>query len=285
MVLRAPPAERQPQELRLNMNPSLILIRIREEIAGWGRAFSVLGVRRARFGSHSVPRGVPEIDPDQSVWGNIWATWMNLQGLRPIQGVVLVITCVVLLVGPTWWFLRVQQRKELRALYYSARSGDLESLSRLAEHHSSEASLWLAKLAQDRHTDAELRVEALSKLAARRSVDETTVAPLLWIDQPFVVRHAAVDLFMERGCYDACISATLRSFGAMWDGQTTAEFNARSPETSEDNVILAQIRTDSERDYMNLLNRNPCATQRMLADEHASASDFVKRVRAGLKTC
>ena len=173
-------------------------------------------------------------------------------------------------------------------MYYSARSGDLEGLSRLAECHSSEASLWLAKLAQDRHADAQLRVDALSKLAARRSIDETTVAPLLWIDQPFVVRHAAVDLFMERGCEGACISATLRSFRAMWDGQTTAEmrFDARSPvETSEGKVISAQIRTDSERDYMSLLNRNPCATQRMLAGEYSSKSDFVNRVRAGLKPC
>jgi hypothetical protein len=214
--------------------------------------------------------------------------WMKPRTLRRIQLAALVIWSVAFLGGSVWWAFQVAERKQLKALYSAATTGDLSSVQRLLEHNSSGAQAWLERLAQSRVVDAETRVAAIGALGKRHSVDSEVLSPLLWIEQPFVVRHATAGVFKQHGCDDVCVSATLYSLRAMWGGQTTSEMRItaeHSGPTQLMNQTLSRLRAQSEQDFLGLLNQNACRTKRILKTDYSSEAAFVDSVQVKIGPC
>jgi len=201
-------------------------------------------------------------------------TW-NDQTLKGYRLVVLVAFCVVSVAAPFWRAARVSEQNELQALYASSSGGDLDSVKRMASHHSSEGTSWLEKLAQDRNATADSRSLAIAELGKRRFLNTELLAQLLWIDQPFVVRHATAEVFEQRGCDKPCLSATLYAMRGIWDGKHTAEmrFATEVPDSGQIEPLLAELRSQTEDDYMRLLNKDPSATRKTLKAEYSSAPD------------
>jgi hypothetical protein len=214
----------------------------------------------------------------------------KLHTLRRFQVVALFAWGVLFLVGNIWLVLHSGRQRRLEALYRSARFGNLESIKQLAQEQSSDSRAWLEKLAQDRNTFTEYRVAAIKALNSQPTLDSDALAILLWIDQPFDVRHSVVDAFLQHGCDEFCISATLNSVYAMWQGQPTAErkLAEQSPAvTSADEKIDLELRNQTEKDYFALLNKNPCETKSVLANDYARAADaeFVSWIKGKLHGC
>jgi hypothetical protein len=214
--------------------------------------------------------------------------WMKVRSLRRIQLAALLIWCAAFLGGPLWWGFQVAGRNELKALYFAASGGDLSSVQRLSEHNSSGAQAWLERLAQNRNVVADSRVAAISALGKRHSIDSETLAPLLWIEQPFVVRHATAGVFEQRGYDDVCVSATLYALHAMWAGQTTFEMllsTERPDLTPEMNETVLRLRTQSEQDFLKLLNQDACRTRNTLKTDYPSDAAFVESVQTKIGPC
>jgi hypothetical protein len=214
--------------------------------------------------------------------------WRNVRNLKQIRIVALVVFCAVFVAGPLWEAQRVSQRKELKALYLSAHGGDLDSVRRLAEHHSAEATGWLGQVAQDQNASANARAAAIAALGKKTWLDSEGLARLLWIEQPFAVRRAAADVFRQRGCDDVCLSAALYALNAMWSGAPSAEnrLAAEYPASrSQSEPVIARLRGASENDYVDLLNKNPCAARKTLTTIYSSQSTFVGYVESKLGRC
>jgi hypothetical protein len=210
--------------------------------------------------------------------------------LKRTELVVLAIFLVVSLgAWAVWmhrWNAQAARTDEMYALYAIASGGDRVSVRRLAEYPSPEAMQLIEKLAQDRNAFSDGRLEAINVLGARHPFDSKTLAPLLWIDQPFVVRHAAAGVFKQRGCDEGCLSATLTALHAIWGGQPTVEVQAAAQIASltpYDQEHLLYLRKQTEEDYFVLLNSNACLTKKILQTDYGSDSEFVARVqkRAG----
>jgi hypothetical protein len=56
---------------------------------------------------------------------------------------------------------------------------------------------WLESLASNRDAVAESRVAAIDELADKRFISRKPLIPLLWIEQPFDVRHEAALMFLK----------------------------------------------------------------------------------------
>ncbi len=214
---------------------------------------------------------------------------MQLQTLRKVQLVALVIWCVGLLAGPYWWAHRIREQRELKALYYPGMAGDLGSIKRLGQHNSEDA-LRLLELAQAPSAFADSRVEAITALGTKKATfDPAVIATLLWIEQPSMLRHAAVDVFERRGCDSACVSAAMYSLHAIRHGQLTSEMRLATehPETAlMAHRSVAEMRRQSEGDYLALLKSNPClARKELLTSEYRADSVFVRGVEVELPEC
>ncbi len=176
----------------------------------------------------------------------------------------------------------------MNALYAIASGGDRASVRRLAEDPSPEALQFIEKLAKDRKAFPEGRLEAIDVLGARPSVDPKTLVPLLWIDEPFVVRRAVAKVFKERGCSEDCISQTLAALHAIWAGQPTLEAQATalipSP-TPHDQENLVNLRKQTEEDYFVLLNSKPCLTGKTLRTKYGSDPEFFDKIRKKVAPC
>jgi hypothetical protein len=211
----------------------------------------------------------------------------NDRTLRGYRLVVLVAFCIVSLAATFWRAARISERNELRDLYESSLQGDLTSVQRMASHHSSEGTSWLEKLAEDRIASADSRSRAIAALGKRRFPNTELLARLLWIDHPFVVRHAAAEVFEQRGCNQPCLSAALYAMHGIWDGQHTAEMRFAAEVASSDHMeaLLAQLHSQTEDDYVGLLNKDPSATRHTLKAEYHNASDsaFVSGIEARLR--
>ena len=214
------------------------------------------------------------------------------QVLTRIHLIVFAIVVVLALVAwALWmhrWQARVARKNEMRRLYSLAIGGDLDSVRRLSEYPSSEAIPWLEKLVQQRDATGDSRVAAITALGSNPSLDRATLAPLLQIDQPFVVRHAAAEVLEKSGCDQACILATLAALHAIWTGQPTLEVQAAaqipSP-TQHDQEDLLYLHKQTEEDYSALLNTNPCLARNLLGTDYPSDSPFVDEVRKSLHPC
>src|SRR6267142_2641244 len=203
----------------------------------------------------------------------------QLRNLRRVQIVALLVWGILFLAGTLWFIFQTGRSRRFENLYRSARAGNLESLQQPAEQRSSDSLIWLEKLAQDRNTFAEYRVAAINALSSRPTLHSEVLATLLWIEQPFDVRHAVVNAFNKHGCDDFCISAALYALHALWQGQPTAEMqlmNKQALVTAAQAHVGSELRNQSEKDYLMLLNKNPCGTKASLTSDYgASDSGFV----------
>lgn len=207
---------------------------------------------------------------------------------------LIVFVCIVVVSLGVWalWMRRYQAQvatsDQMHALYALASGGDLDSVKRLADYPSPEAVQLIKNLAQDRRALADGRLEAINILANRRPFDPKTIAPLLSIDQPFVVRHATAKAFERHSCEDQCISATLSALHAISRGQPTSEMKATAQipyPTPHDQEQLAYLHKQTEEDYFALLNSNPCLARNLLGTGYPSDSQFVDDVRKKLHPC
>ncbi len=212
-------------------------------------------------------------------------TW-NAPTLRVFRLAVLIAFCVVSLAASFWRAAQISERNELRDLYFSSLKGDLDGVKPMASHHSVEGTSWLEKLAQDRSAIADSRSQAIAALGKRRFLNTKLLAQLLWIDQPFVVRHATVEVLEQRGCDDICLSATLYAMRAIWDGKQTAEmrFASEVPPAIRTEPLLEKLRSQTEGDYVGLLNKDPAATRKALTAAYGNISDsaFVTSIEGRL---
>jgi len=210
---------------------------------------------------------------------------------RPELAVLAIFLIVSLGAWAVWvqhWKAQVARRDEMYALYALASGGDRDSVRRLAEYPSPEALSLLEKLAQDRSAFPEGRLEAINILGAKPRIDASTLAPLLWIDQPFLIRRAVAKVFKERGCSVDCISETLAALHAIWAGQPTLEVQATalipSP-TADAQENLVYFHKQTEEDYFVLLNSNPCLTRKTLQTKYGSDSEFFDKIRMKVGRC
>jgi hypothetical protein len=203
--------------------------------------------------------------------------------------IALSVWCVLFLVGSLWLIFQAGRSSRLEALYRSGSAGDFESIRRLAEENASDSRVWLEKLAHDRNTFTEYRVAAINALRGQSRLDSDVLAALLWIEQPFDVRHAVASTFDQRGCDDSCVSATLYALHALWQGQPTAEvqFAEKIPATASAKATIHELRIQSERDYFMLLNGNPCKAKGVLDSDYSGPNDsgFVTWIREKLRPC
>lgn len=215
---------------------------------------------------------------------------------RPEARVIAVLIVVSLAVWGVWahrWRAQVAQREEMRALYAFASGGDLDKVKRLSEYPSPEAIQWLEKLAQDWNATSDSRTAAIAALASKPSLNRAALSTLLYIDQPFVVRHAAAEVLGQRGCDDQCISTTLRGLRAIWQGQPAFEVGLSTVEHAYgvrgdpelDAKIDAELKANTEQDYWRLLENNPCAARNALKTDTSAEPAFVENVQSKLKPC
>ncbi len=213
---------------------------------------------------------------------------MRITLSRRIQLVALFIWCTALLVSPFWWAARVKERREIKDLYFAGVGGDVSSVQRLAERGSPDSTALLERLAKAPHAFAESRVAAIRALGAKRFLDSEALTPLLWIDQPFIIRHATVEVFERRGCDASCVSATLYSLHAIHQGQLTAETRLarQNPDkTTSTDQALPELSNETNQDYLTLLTSNPCTARKLLAAEYSSDSSFADNIRSKLQLC
>ena len=214
--------------------------------------------------------------------------WLQLSVLRRIQVVALVIWCVALLGSPYWYVHRLNERKQLEELYYSAAGGHVNSVTQLEAKHSAAAMRWLESLAQAPQAFSDSRVEAISAIGRADRLDSEALAPLLWIEQPFVVRHATTQVFRARGCDTVCRSAALFALHAISQGQLTAEMRlAQNPSLEPDAAkrYASDLLAQGEADYLMLLRSDPCAARSQLHSEYRSEKGFIENVSASLPEC
>jgi len=210
---------------------------------------------------------------------------------RPELAVLAIFVIVSLGACAVWmhrWNAQAARRDEMNALYAIASGGDPASVRRLAEYPSPEAMQFIEKLAKDRNAFPDGRLEAINVLGARQSIDSKTLPPLLWIDEPFVIRRAVAKVFKERGCSEDCISGTLTALHAIWGGQPTLEVQATAlvpSSTPHAQEHLVYLRKQTEEDYFVLLNSNPCLTGKALKTKYGSDSEFFEKIRKQVGPC
>ena len=85
-----------------------------------------------------------------------------------------------------------------------------------------------------------------------------------------------------------CVSAALYNLHAMWQGMSTAEQGMLARDafvTSEKRQMVLERHDQSKRDYLALLNRNPCAATRDLGKDYDDDRSFAAETREKLGRC
>jgi hypothetical protein len=132
----------------------------------------------------------------------------------------------------------------------------------------------------------DVRVAAINALGTKPSIDSAAIAVLLGIDEPYVVRDAAVAVFEQRGCDEICTSATLDALEAMWGGRPLFEMQLEATHPSPTGkTIVARMREQTEQRYLALANRNPCATRTALRTDYAHDTEFAEGIQVALGPC
>jgi hypothetical protein len=179
-----------------------------------------------------------------------------------------------------------RNKRTPQPLLYAA-AGDVNSVHRIGSYHSAESVRVLEQLAREKSARAETRVDAVNELSRKSSADPNVFTSLLWIDHPFVVRHAAASALTDRGCDSACITAVLYCLHSLWEGQLTAEARLASERHLNSNqaeAMAARLRSSTENDYFGLLNKNSCSAEKVLHSDYSDAA-FTDHVRQGLVLC
>jgi hypothetical protein len=220
---------------------------------------------------------------------------MKLHRSKLVETVPTLIGVLLLLAVLVWRQSYVQEKEALSHLYLSASGGDLRSVEQLSQSRASHAQWLLAKLAQDQSATSDSRVAAIKALDNRPALDVEALGHLIRINQPFVVRHAAAEVLEHRSCDDACISATLHAIHPMWKGEPALEASGsmedlyRTYDVHPDPTLTAKIDADlrgkTEQDYRNLLNINPCETQKILKQGYSAEPAFIEFVQSRISVC
>src|SRR5205085_3370542 len=126
-----------------------------------------------------------------------------------LQIVSLAVFCLISFTVVVWRSIRVAQERNLEAGYYSARTGDISGIRRLAADGSAQSKDRLESLARNPSVPGKVRVAAVSALGDMKNLPSGPLAKLLSIDQEGYVRHAAAAVFVRRGCDTTCVSAVL----------------------------------------------------------------------------
>lgn len=175
----------------------------------------------------------------------------------------------------------------MQNLYYSASTGDLESVRELSGHRLPGSTEWLERLADNHNAEPQARASAIEALVGRRSADPRRIAPLLWIRVPFFVRDEAAQWFLKRGCAEDCARITLNSLHALWNGQLTIEAQLYADDHSaargSDNDVL-KLMNRTEANYIALLNAAPCLCDKRLRLDYSMDPAFAKKVMEQLTT-
>jgi hypothetical protein len=195
---------------------------------------------------------------------------------------VVVVLCCLLTLGLPPWLLYMNERwtTEMQYLYGQAIVGDRESVRKMARHRLWGTS-WLESLARDRDAFAESRVAAIDELADKRFISRKPLVPLLWIEQPFDVRHEAALMFLKRGCDEECIKMTLRCLHSLRTGRPAVDASL----SQEENNYSVQLWARSTKDYLDLLNSNPCMSEMSLRSKYASDHSFIADIERSLTVC
>lgn len=224
-----------------------------------------------------------QVSATNTLWG----------GLMPHQIVLIVVGFVASIGGTVWWIARANRTQRLNDLYASASGGDVDSVRRLNEFSFSYAGPWLQVLADNRTAAPDSRVAVIKVLASNAPFDRTRLLPLLQIDQPFVVRHAAAEVFEQNRCGDACISAALYGLHTIWRGDPAFEVGLSAVEQKYGvhtdpqlkASINAELRAKTEKDYRVLLDSNPCVVHNVLRRDYGSEPAFLEGVQAQVESC
>jgi hypothetical protein len=206
--------------------------------------------------------------------------------IKRAQLVLFLVWTGIALCAPLWWGIRLQRSHSL-VLYADASGGDLDAVKQLARRPLTSVA-WLEELALDRNAVADARVEAIEALSQKNAVDSKSLRFLLAIDQPFNVRHAAANAFQKHGCDDLCVTNVLNSLRAIWSGQPTFEMRLPlpTPDLRDQSVqIDRKLRSETERDYVGLLNSTPCLTRQILAKSYSTDLTFIHRLDTKLPRC
>ena len=210
---------------------------------------------------------------------------------RPEFVVLATLIVVSLVVWAVWahrWRAQNAQREEMYALYAHASGGDRASVRQLARYDSPEATQLIERLAQDQNAFSDGRLEAINVLGTKQPVAAKTLAPLLWIDQPFVIRRAAAEVFKQRGCGKECISETLMALHAIREGQPTLEVRLEdqiASHTARDQEYSTYLHKQTEEDYFALLDSNQCLTRQILQTDYSSDSAFLDLIGKKVGPC
>jgi hypothetical protein len=213
--------------------------------------------------------------------------WKSTRATNKIRVVILVVFCAAFGLGPIWLAHRRDETRELHNLYLYAAAGDVNSVHRISSYHSAESVRVLEQLARDKSARAETRVDALNELSRKSSADPDVFTNLLWIDHPFVVRHAAASALMDRRCDSTCITAVLYCLHSLWAGELTFEArlgSGRHANVNQVQATLARLRSSTENDYFGLLNKNSCSAEKVLHSDYSDAA-FTDYVRQKLVRC
>jgi hypothetical protein len=213
--------------------------------------------------------------------------WKSTRTSHKIRVVILVVFCAAFGLGPIWLAHRRDETRELHNLYLYAAAGDVNSVHRISSYHSAESVRVLEQLARDKSATAETRVDVVNELSRKSAADLDVFTNLLWIDNPFMVRHAAASTLMDRGCDSTCITAVLYCLHSLWAGELTLEARLGGERHANVNHVQAtvvRLRSSTENDYFGLLNKNPCSAEKVLHSDYSDAA-FTDYLRQRLVLC
>ena len=193
--------------------------------------------------------------------------------------------------GSAYVAYRAGHLRKLETWRRAAKAGNPAAVASIAHDNSSDASSFLANLAQDRNADADVRVAAIDGLGSRKTLRSDALAVLLSIREPFEIRQATADVFARRGCDDTCVSATLYALYELWSGQPPMEMTLATeadPKFRPKLLELArQFHESTMTEYTALLRQNACTVANLLRTDYARQEDaaFAAEIRTKIGGC
>jgi hypothetical protein len=219
---------------------------------------------------------------------------------------LLVLACLVgwfvmFIWGTVWRQQRDRENRELTLLYQLSCGGDHASLYQLSGHVSAEATLKLELLSKEQACMADARVAAINLLGSKGHLDADDLNLLLRINEPFDVRHATVEAFVQHGCNRKCVATALDSLHELSQGQPAleelleaqleTELKKIQPPADYQRAIgvsrqqLESLHIKAEADYFTLLSGNPCITREILRTDYATDDRFIELVMGKIPNC
>jgi hypothetical protein len=207
-----------------------------------------------------------------------------------VQKIALAAWAILFAAGLIWIAFRSASERRLNSLYHSAAIGDMQSLMALSKTAGRDATQRIEAVGQNGVAPG-IRVAALQVLSQRKDAHSGSVAPLMALEQPFEIRHAAITFFAQRGCDDICRSAAIYFLGALWGGTVPLEQTLAAKVPPEFQAQAAadarRLQADTEAGYLALLDQDPCESRRQLKITYSRSEDrsFIEDVAGKLHPC